>query len=89
MNILIEIKTEVINLCLIQKGKQVDSLEFWGNRNLSEILLVKIDELLAKNELKLSNIKEVEVKSDIPDNLTTVRIAEIVAKTLNFSKDVN
>lgn len=89
MNILIEIKEKTIKLCLIQKEKQMDALEFSGNHSLSEILLSKIDELIAKNELKLSDIEKMTVKSNIPDNLTTVRIAKIVAKTFNFSKNVN
>ena len=89
MRILIEIKEQAIQLILIQEEKQVDILEFSGNHNLSEILLGKIDELMVKNELKFSDIKKMTVKSNIPDNLTTVRIAKIVAKTFNFSKDVN
>ncbi|HBI17324.1 MAG TPA: hypothetical protein DDY52_04240 [Candidatus Moranbacteria bacterium] len=89
MRILIEIKEQAIQLSLIRKEKQIDILEFSGNHNLSEILLGKIDELMVKNELKFSDIKKMTVKSNIPDNLTTVRIAKIVAKTFNFSKDVN
>lgn len=89
MNIVLEIKENEINLLLKDKKKVVDEISWKERLDLSEKLLVVIDELLVKNNLKTKDIDKMIVKSDISDNLTTVRIAKIVAETFNFSKIVN
>lgn len=89
MNIVLEIKENEIKLLLKDKKRIVDEISWKERLDLSEKLLAVIDELLAKNNLKPSNIDKMLVKSDISDNLTTVRIAKIVAETFNFSKSVD
>lgn len=89
MNIVLEIKENKAILSLKDKKILIDELSWSGNLNLSEKLLSEIDSLLIKNNLKSSDIEKIMVKSNISDNLTTIRIAEIVAKTFNFSKSVD
>lgn len=89
MNIILEITDNKAILYLKDKKNLLDKLSWSGNLNLSEKLLVKIDNILIKNNLKPSDIDEISLKSNISDNLTTIRIAKIVAKTFNFAKSVN
>lgn len=89
MNIVLEIKENEINLLLKDKKKVIDEIGWKERLDLSEKLLVVIDELLVKNNLKTKDIDKMVVKSDISDNFTTVRIAKTVAETFNFSKIVN
>ncbi|EKE21888.1 MAG: hypothetical protein ACD_7C00096G0005 [uncultured bacterium] len=89
MHIILEIKEDRINLLLKDKNKIVDEISWKERLDLSEKLLFVIDKLLVKNNLKSSDMSKMIVKSVISDNLTTVRIAKIVAKTFNFSKTVD
>lgn len=84
MHILIEITELEIGLFLKQGKAQIDAITWDSNLNLSELLLREIDNLLVKNNLKSSDIDNVDIKTNISDNLTTVRIAQIVAKTFNY-----
>lgn len=89
MNIIIEIKENEINLILKDKKKVIDEIIWKERLDLSEKLLVAIDKLLANNNLETKDVSKMIVKSDISDNLTTVRIAKTVAEAFNFSTNVN
>lgn len=89
MDIILEIKENGMGMYLKDGDILVDKTGWNGKFDLSEKLLVEIDKLIAKNGLKTENIEKMSVKSHISDNLTTVRIAEIVAKTFNFYKEVD
>ncbi|KKP68858.1 MAG: hypothetical protein UR66_C0003G0123 [Candidatus Moranbacteria bacterium GW2011_GWE1_35_17] len=89
MHIILEIKEDKVSLLLKDKKKIVDEISWKERLDLSEKLLFVIDKLLVKNNLKSSDMSKMIVKYDISDNLTTVRISEMVAKTFNFSKIVD
>lgn len=90
MIILIEIAEKEIKLSLRDgKNGQIDEARWSRDFNLGEKLLGEIDNILLKNNLKPSDIDRADVKTSISDNLTTVRIAETVAKTLNYYKNVD
>ncbi|MDX9913192.1 MAG: hypothetical protein RBS77_01275 [Candidatus Moranbacteria bacterium] len=89
MNIVLEIKENEVGLSLKDGDILVDKTGWTGKFDLSEKLLVGIDKFIAKNGLKVENIKKMSVESHISDNLTTVRIAETVAKTFNFYNEVD
>lgn len=86
MNIVLEIKENEISLILKDKKKVIDAINWQERLDLSEKLLVVIDKLLIKNNLKTKDINKMIVKNDISNDLTTVRIAKIVAETFNFCK---
>ncbi len=89
MNIILEIKENEISLLLKDKKRVVDEISWKERLDLSEKLLVIVDKLLSKNKIKTQDIDKMVVKSDISDNLTTVRIAKTVAETFNFYKTVD
>jgi hypothetical protein len=89
MNILIELRKDSIIIWLKSRKRTMDKLEWRENLNLSQKLLLKIDKILVANNLTPSDISSVSVESNISDNLTTVRIAEIVAKSFNYYRAVN
>jgi hypothetical protein len=89
MNIILEIKENEISLLLKDKKRVVDEISWKERLDLSEKLLVIVDKILSKNKLKTQDIDKMVVKSDISDNLTTVRIAKTVAETFNFYKTVD
>jgi len=85
MKIIIKIEDRKVELILENNNKIVDKFSWREERNLSQKLLVEIDNLLKKNKLKSLDIKNMQVKTDISERFTTVRIAKIVAKTFNFN----
>ncbi|MFA6183860.1 MAG: hypothetical protein WC682_02030 [Parcubacteria group bacterium] len=89
MNITLEIRENKAILYLMREKEIVDELKWEGDLNLSEKLLVNMDNLLIKNNLKNVDISKMIVKTSIAGNLTTVRVARIVAKTFNFKGCVN
>jgi tRNA A37 threonylcarbamoyladenosine modification protein TsaB len=84
MNIIINIDDREIKIILKDKNEIIDEFSWEEDQNLSQRLLVEIDNLLSKNKLKPSEIKKMQVETGIPDKFTTVRIAKVVAKTFNF-----
>lgn len=90
MNILIKIGENIIELVLEKEGGEIlDNYIFPEKNNLSEELLTQIDNFLAKNNLNIKEIDKFEVKSEISDKFTTVKIAQTVANSLNYAKTVN
>ena len=84
---LIEIKIEnnLVEISLKDKSKVLDKIGFPEAHNLSEKLLATIDRLIAKNKLRVSDIKKLEFNSDVPNSYTTFRIVSAVKKAFNWA----
>jgi tRNA A37 threonylcarbamoyladenosine modification protein TsaB len=89
MKITIEVKAEAIILSLLNKEMVVDNIIWDGKFNLSEGLLSGIDDILKRNKLQIVDIVDFEVVSEISDKFTSIKIAQIVAKTLKFAQTVD
>lgn len=85
----IDIKKDKISLYLLNNDEIIDSFYFLDTKNFGESLLIEINRMILKNRLELKDIEYFEVKNEIAESFTSVKIAEIVAKTLNFSKTVD
>ncbi len=83
MGITIKIDDNKITLILKKEDSIIDEFSWEEKRDLSQRLLVEIDNLLRKNNLTPADVDKVEVKTGIDEKFTTVRIAKIVAKTFN------
>ena len=83
MNITIKIEDKNIEIILKNKNDFVDKISWEEDQNLSQTLLMKIDDLLQKNNLTPKDVEKVKVETDIDDKFTSIRIAKIVAKTFN------
>lgn len=84
MHIILEIRENEIELLLKDQNVLIDKSGWKGKLDLSEKLLIGIDDFLTKNSLEVENIEKIVVKSNISDNLTTVRIVETVAEAFNY-----
>lgn len=84
----IDINSFKITLLLFAEEKLLDKVDWEDKNNLSESLLIQIDSLLRKNELRVADIDQFSVSSDQQDGYTTTRIAQTVADTLNFAKNM-
>lgn len=87
--VVIVIKEKEVKLNLLEDEREVDTFCFSEGLNFGESLLGEIDGIILKNGLSLGEIGGFEVKNEISDNFTSVKIAQIVAKTLNFAKTVD
>jgi len=71
---------------LLKQGREVISRFQWtGLYKLSETLLPEIDKLLKKNKIKLTHIKEIEVKAS-QESMVGTRIAKVIALGLKYDK---
>ncbi len=86
MKITIKIENKKIALVLKSEKDVIDKFSWEEDRNLSQRLLVEIDNLLQKNKLTAKDVEKVKVETDIDDKFTSIRIAKIVAKTFNEIK---
>lgn len=84
MNIEINIDDEKIRLILENGDELVDGISWEERNNLSQKLLLEIDNLIKRNRLTPSDISEMSVETSISEKFTTVQIAKVVAKTFNF-----
>lgn len=79
----IKIQDNQITLILKKDKEVVDEMGWSEEQNLSRELLVRIDELLSRNDVDRSEVK-MTVNTDIDEKFTTVRIAKVVANTFNY-----
>lgn len=85
MKLKLYLKEKKNTLCLIDGGKIVSQSVWKEENNMSQKLLPEIDKIIKRNKLKLSRIKKIEVKNNIPASFTTVRIAKTTAKIFNYA----
>lgn len=83
----ITIKDRKIGLILAKNSEIIDSLEFVEEKNLSEKLLVAIEEMLTRNQLLPAEIEQMKLETDLGENFTTFRIAKAIVETFNFAKN--
>lgn len=87
MKLSINIKNGEVEIILRKKSAEIDRMSFLDKHNLTEKLLVLIDELLKRNKLEISDVENVHVESDMTDSFTTARIAKVTANIANQMKD--
>ncbi len=73
-----------INLELWQKGKCMDKVFVKAPRAQAERLLVEIDKILCRHNLKISNIKEIKV-NNCGGTFTSLRVGVSVANALAYA----
>ncbi len=88
MNLEIALNKGRNSVLLKNNQKMVDKIVLNGKNNLSNILLTSIDRLIKRNDLSRNQIKNISVKSDLPDSYTSARIAKSIAKSFIFSKKI-
>jgi len=71
-------------LYIYENGSQIDSLKWQAHRELSDTLLIKIDEILTNNKITKSELLGIIIYQG-PGSFTGLRIGITVANTLSYS----
>ncbi len=87
MNLLVEIKGQIVSITLKNSRKVVGVTSFQEERNLLEKLLPTIDALLKKHKISPMAVKRLALKTDLDQNSTSRRIAETMVNTWNWATD--
>lgn len=74
-------------LYLFNDGQQIDRLAWHAHRELSDTVLIKIDELLNNNSLSKTDLKGIIIYQG-PGSFTGLRIGISVANTLAYSLNI-
>lgn len=84
----LEIALDKGNICIILKNKSkiIDRTTIEEKDKLSDILLLELANIIKRNSLLKNQIKNISVKSDLPDSYTSARIAKSIAKSFVFAK---
>jgi tRNA A37 threonylcarbamoyladenosine modification protein TsaB len=75
-----------IRILLKNKNSLVDKIILKEINNLSNALLGKLDNIIRRNNLSKNQIKNISVKSKLPDSYTSARIAKSIVKSFVFAK---
>jgi tRNA A37 threonylcarbamoyladenosine modification protein TsaB len=78
------IEKEKSKLSLRDGDKEVAAEEWPEDRDMGRRLFEAIKELLEKNHLQPEQVSDFVVDSEMPDNYTSMRIAETVKKVYAF-----
>jgi tRNA A37 threonylcarbamoyladenosine modification protein TsaB len=75
-----------IRILLKNKNSLVDKIILKEINNLSNALLRELDNIIKRNKLSKNQIKNISVKSELPDSYTSARIAKSIVKSFVFAK---
>lgn len=75
-----------IRILLKNKNSLVDRIILKEINNLSNALLRELDNIIKRNKLSKNQIKNILVKSELPDSYTSARIAKSIVKSFVFAK---
>jgi len=78
MNLVIDLSKKELSLILKEGKKVIDNFEWEGLYQLSETLLLNIEQFLKKNKVKLDKIGDIEV-IESEESIVSNRIAKAVA----------
>ncbi len=84
----LKIEKEKSSLSLMQGSEAVAVREWPEERDMGRRLFQAIAELLKENNLKSEQVNDFIVDSEMPDNYTSMRIAETVKKVYTFGVSI-
>lgn len=85
MQIKILIKEKNVTLSLLSDKEIVSEKKWVDENNLLEKFFPAIDDILAENDLKVNDVEDFSLETDVPKGYTTERIARTIVQTLNFA----
>lgn len=80
----LKIEKEKSTLSLLENGAARAVKEWPEDRDMGRRLFEAIADLLAENDLSPEQVSDFIVESEMPDNYTSMRIAETVKKVYTF-----
>lgn len=90
INLFIDTCTKYLILALYKNNEIIEYFQMEADNNLSVLLLPKIDELLKKSNLEITDVDKIYV-SNGPGSFTGIRIGVTTAKTIAYglNKEIN
>lgn len=82
MNVTISVSKQTASI----KLNNIEEIKWDNNYNLSRFILINLDNLFKKHNLKLSDIEKFEFENQEDTGFTTSRIAETTVNVLNFTR---
>lgn len=80
----LKVEKEKSKLSLLDGGKETASREWQEGRDMGRRLFEGIAQLLKENNLQPTEVSDFVVDSEMPENYTSVRIAETVKRVYAF-----
>ena len=87
MILIIDTTSQITKIGLMHKNVEVDTSEWQSTFNQSEELLIRIAELLQKNDLKNSQLNAIAVNTG-PGSYTGIRIGVTTANAIAFALNI-
>jgi tRNA A37 threonylcarbamoyladenosine modification protein TsaB len=81
----LKVEKEKSRLALFDDEREIAAKEWPESRDMGRQLFQTIDVLLSERGLKPGDVDHFEVDTDVSDNFTSVKIANIVARTYEFA----
>ncbi len=85
MQIKILIKEKNVTLTLLNSEIIVSEKKWTDENNLLEKFFPALDEILEENDLKVDELENFILETDVPKGYTTERIARTIVQTFNFA----
>lgn len=79
------VRKEASSLDLLKDGSVVATRGWGESRDMGQRLFVSIAEVLTEHGLKPEEVGEFTIDSEVPDNYTSMRIAETVKKVYTYA----
>jgi tRNA A37 threonylcarbamoyladenosine modification protein TsaB len=86
MRIKLSLKEKEVSLVLLDNEQIIDREKWIDQNDILEQFFPVIDEMLNRNNINISDIKDFKLETNIPSGYTTARIAKTIIKTLNFAQ---
>ncbi|MCK4635705.1 MAG: hypothetical protein KAT32_02480 [Candidatus Moranbacteria bacterium] len=85
MKIKITIQEKNVTLSLEKEENILSEKKWVDENNLLEKFFPALDEILDENNLKVIDLKDFTLETDVPKGYTTERIARTIVQTFNFA----
>lgn len=82
-----ELNQNCLNIILEQDNFFLGKIKTDNDRTLSKKLLPLLDKFLKKNIISVKDIREVELKSELPDSFTSFRIVKVVLDAIYWQNN--
>ncbi len=85
MKIKILIKEKNVTLSFLNDENIVSEKKWTDENNLLEKFFPALDKILEENDLKVNELENFILETDVPKGYTTERIARTIVQTFNFA----
>jgi tRNA A37 threonylcarbamoyladenosine modification protein TsaB len=81
-----ELNHDFLLVSLEKEGRVIGKVKTSNDRTISQKLLPLLDKFLKKNKVSTEDIKDIKLKSKLPDSFTSYRIVKVVLETIKWNR---